>query len=164
MLELLGYLRDEGFLTYIVSGGGIDFIRSVSEEAYGIQPAQVVGSEGAAHYEDADGEPRIVKDGGISFIDDGKGKPVGIERFIGQRPIFAAGNSDGDFQMLEWTTSQAGPSFGLLVHHTDAAREFAYDRDSHFGKLSQGLDKADARGWLVVDMAADWSRVWTGKE
>lgn len=164
MLELLVYLRDNGFRTYIVSGGGVDFMRSISHEAYGIPTWQVIGSEGTTKYEVAeDGTPVLVKEGGISFIDDKVGKPVGIETAIGQRPIFAAGNSDGDFQMLEWTTSGDGPHFGLLVHHTDADREFAYDRDSAFGKLAKGLDEAPARGWTLVDMKNDWSRIWSGE-
>ena len=164
MLELLVYLRDNGFRTYIVSGGGADFMRSIAREAYGIPTWQVIGSEGSTKYEVAeDGTLSLMKKGGITFIDDNVGKPVGIETHIGQRPIFAAGNSDGDFQMLEWTTSGDGPRFGLIVHHTDAKREFAYDRDSPFGKLARGLDEADARGWTVVDMANDWSRVWSGQ-
>ena len=164
MLELLVYLRDNGFRTYIVSGGGADFMRSIAREAYGIPAWQVIGSEGSTKYEVAeDGTLSLMKKGGITFIDDNVGKPVGIETHIGQRPIFAAGNSDGDFQMLEWTTSGDGPRFGLIVHHTDAKREFAYDRDSPFGKLARGLDEADARGWTVVDMANDWSRVWSGQ-
>jgi hypothetical protein len=160
MLELLRYLRDEDFTTYIVSGGGIDFIRAISEEAYGIPPAQVVGSQGNTSYAVVDGTPTLIKDGGVSFIDDKEGKPVGIIRHIGQRPILAAGNSDGDFAMLEWTTSGEGPSLGLLVHHDDAEREFAYDRDSHIGRLDRGLDEADGRGWLVVSMQNDWRKVW----
>ena len=136
MWELLVYLRDNGFKTYIVSGGGADFMRSISDEAYGIPTWQVIGSEGDTSYDIKDGSPVLWKQGGISFIDDSVGKPVGIERAIGQRPIFAAGNSDGDFQMLEWTTSGEGPRFGLIVHHTDAEREFAYDRDSDIGKLA----------------------------
>jgi hypothetical protein len=165
MLELLTYLRDNGFRTYIVSGGGVDFIRSIAEEAYGIPPWQVVGSEGEVEYRaDADGGPTLWKLGGVSFVDDKAGKPVGIMRHIGRRPIFAAGNSDGDFQMLEWTTAGDGPRFGLIVHHTDGAREFAYDRDSAIGRLADGLDQADERGWVVVDMAEDWSRVWSGGE
>lgn len=163
MVELLMYLRDEGFTTYIVSGGGIDFIRAFAEAAYGIPPEQVVGSEGTTLYQlKDDGTPELIKQGGLSFMDDKAGKPVGIERFIGRRPIFAAGNSDGDFQMLEWTFAGQGPHFGLLVHHTDAAREFAYDREGHIGVLKQGLDEAATRGWVVVDMAQDWSRIWTG--
>jgi phosphoglycolate phosphatase-like HAD superfamily hydrolase len=160
MLELLRYLRDEDFITYIVSGGGVDFIRAISDEAYGIPPTQVVGSEGTTRYQVTDGVPSLMKDGGISFIDDKAGKPVGIERFIGQRPIFAAGNSDGDFAMLEWTTAGQGPRFGLLIHHTAAEREFAYNREGHIGVLNRGLDEAGARGWLLVDMAEDWEQVW----
>ena len=164
MLELLAYLRANGFKTYIVSGGGADFMRSIAREAYGIPTWQVIGSEGSTKYEVAqNGTAALMKTGGITFIDDNVGKPVGIETHIGQRPIFAAGNSDGDFQMLEWTTSGDGPRFGLIVHHTDAKREFAYDRDSPFGKLARGLDEAAARGWTVVDMANDWSRVWAGR-
>ncbi|MGH6897129.1 MAG: HAD family hydrolase [Geminicoccaceae bacterium] len=160
MLELLSYLRDEDFTTYIVSGGGVDFIRAISEEAYGIPPWQVVGSEGTTSYEVTDGTPTLMKEGGISFIDDKEGKPVGIMRHIGQRPIFAAGNSDGDFQMLEWTTAGDGPRFGMLIHHTDAEREFAYDREGHIGVLNQGLDEAEARGWVVVSMKDDWTTIF----
>ena len=160
MLELLRYLRDEGFRTYIVSGGGIDFIRVLTLDAYNIPPEQVVGSIGNARYKVADGTPIITKDPGIFFIDDKAGKPLAIERQLGKRPIFAAGNSDGDFEMLEWTTSGDGPRLGLFVHHTDAEREFAYDRDSRIGRLNRGLDEADARGWLIVDMKEDWNRVW----
>ncbi|SDI75152.1 HAD family hydrolase [Alloyangia pacifica] len=163
MLELLAYLRDEGFATYIVSGGGIDFIRAFAEDTYGIPPWQVVGTEGDTTYA-ADGDaPTLIKNGGITFLDDKEGKPVGIVRHIGQRPIFAAGNSDGDFQMLEYTTAGDGARFGMLVHHTDADREFAYDRDSHVGQLARGLDEGEDRGWLIVDMAQDWSKVWPGK-
>jgi phosphoglycolate phosphatase-like HAD superfamily hydrolase len=160
MLELLGYLRDQDFTTYIVSGGGVDFIRAISDEAYGIPPWQVVGSEGSTTYAVTDGTPTLTKEGGVSFVDDKEGKPVGIMRHIGQRPIFAAGNSDGDFAMLEWTTAGDGPRFGMLVHHTDAEREFAYDREGHIGVLDRGLDEAGDRGWLVVDMAEDWEQVW----
>lgn len=162
MVELLAYLRDEDFATYIVSGGGIDFIRAIADDAYGIPPWQVVGSEGNTSYVLADDVPMVMKDGGISFVDDKEGKPVGIMSHIGQRPIFAGGNSDGDFQMLEWTTAGDGSRFGLIIHHTDAEREFAYDREGHIGVLNRGLDEADARGWTVVDMANDWNRVWTG--
>lgn len=164
MLELLRYLRDEDFQTYIVSGGGVDFIRAIAGEAYNIPPHQVVGSEGNTTYELVEGEPVLTKNGGISFVDDKEGKPVGIMRHIGKRPILAGGNSDGDFAMLEWTTSQEGPSFGLLVHHTDAEREFAYDREGHVGVLNRGLDEGPERGWLIVDMADDWARVWPGTE
>ncbi|MEO0624885.1 MAG: HAD family hydrolase [Pseudomonadota bacterium] len=160
MLELLRYLRDEGFSTYIVSGGGIHFLRAFAEETYGIPANQVIGSTGKARYEVIDGEPTILKDPGIFFLDDKAGKPLAIDTRIGKRPIFAAGNSDGDFEMLEWTTSGDGSRFGLLIHHTDAEREWAYDRDSHVGKLERGLDEGPERGWLIVDMAADWAQVW----
>ncbi|MGR3566087.1 MAG: HAD family hydrolase [Heliomarina sp.] len=162
MVELLRYLRDEGFATYIVSGGGIDFIRSFADEAYGIPPWQVVGTEGNTSYSAESGTPTIMKDGGVTFIDDKEGKPVGIMRHIGKRPIFASGNSDGDFAMLEWTTAGEGPRFGMLLHHTDGDREFAYDREGHIGVLNRGLDEAAERGWTVIDMAEDWSRIWTG--
>lgn len=162
MEELLLFLRDEGFSTYIVSGGGIDFIRALSDDAYGIPPWKVVGSEGTTEYQAADdGIPELMKIGGVSFVDDSEGKPVGIIRHIGQRPIFAAGNSDGDFQMLEWVTNGDGPSLGVLVHHTDADREFAYDRNASGGALDLGLDEAAKRGWVLVDMQRDWTRVWT---
>lgn len=160
MLELLSYLRDEGFTTYIVSGGGIDFIRAFSEDTYGIPPWQVVGTEGNTSFEVVDGLPMLTKNGGVTFVDDKEGKPVGIIRHIGRKPIFAAGNSDGDFAMLQYTTSGEGPSFGLLVHHTDAAREFAYDRDGHIGTLNRGLDEGPGFGWTIVDMAQDWAKVF----
>ncbi|RIA45417.1 HAD family hydrolase [Dichotomicrobium thermohalophilum] len=159
MLELLAYLRDEDFSTWIVSGGGVHFIRAFAAEAYGIPPHQVVGSVGPADYE-ANGAPAILKEPGIFFINDKAGKPLAIDSRIGKRPIFAAGNSDGDFQMLEWTTAGDGPRFGMIVHHTDGAREFAYDRESPVGKLVRGLDEGPDRGWLIVDMAEDWGRVW----
>jgi len=159
MLELLAYLRDAGFSTWIVSGGGVHFIRTFAAEAYGIPPHQVVGSVGPARYE-ANGAPVILKEPGIFFINDKAGKPLAIDSRIGKRPIFAAGNSDGDFQMLEWTTEGDGPRFGMIIHHTDGAREFAYDRKSHVGKLVRGLDEVSKRGWLIVDMAKDWAQVW----
>lgn len=160
MLELLSYLREEDFETYIVSGGGIDFMRAFTDRVYGIPPQNVVGSSGKSSYAVVDGVPMIMKDPGIAFIDDKEGKPLGIDSHIGKRPIFVAGNSDGDFQMLEWATAGEGPRFGMIVHHTDAAREWAYDRDSHVGRLSAALDAAPAKGWLVVDMANDWRIVW----
>jgi len=160
MLELLRYLRDEDFSTYIVSGGGLHFMRAVTEALYGIPPENVIGSAGETRYVVVDGVPQLMKDPAIAFIDDKEGKPVGIDAKIGRRPIFAAGNSDGDFAMLEYTMAGDGLRLALLVHHTDAEREFAYDRDSHVGRLDRGLDEGPERGWLVVDMAADWERVW----
>jgi len=164
MLELLRYLRDEGFSTYIVSGGGIHFMRAFAEDAYGIPPENVIGSAGNTRYEVVNGVPTLLKDPGIAFIDDKAGKPVGIDSKIGRRPIFVAGNSDGDFEMLEWATAGSGPRLGLIVHHTDAEREYAYDRGSHIGGLERGLDEAAQRGWLVVDMAEDWRRIWSGND
>jgi phosphoserine phosphatase len=160
MLELLGYLRANGFKTYIVSGGGIEFMRPWTEQVYGIPPEEVIGSSIETKFELRDGKPALVRQAEIDFIDDGPGKPVGINAHIGRRPIAAFGNSDGDFEMLEWATSGPGPRFGLLVHHTDAEREWAYDRESHIGRLSRGLDEARRRGWTVVDMKRDWSRVY----
>ena len=160
MLELLAYLRASGFKTYLVSGGGIDFLRVFAEETYGVPPEQVVGSSIKAKYGMRDGAPAIVKVPEMDFIDDKEGKPVGIHRHIGRRPIAAFGNSDGDFQMLEWTNSGQGARLGLLVHHTDAEREWAYDRESHVGRLDRGLDEGPKRGWLIVDMARDWARIY----
>jgi phosphoglycolate phosphatase-like HAD superfamily hydrolase len=160
MLELLDYLRANEFKTFIVSGGGIDFLRVFAEAVYGIPPEQVVGSSIAAGYELRDGEPVIVKLPEVDFIDDKAGKPVGIHQHIGRRPILAFGNSDGDFEMLEWTTAGDGRRLGLLVHHDDAEREYAYDRDSSIGRLDRGLDEAAARGWVVVSMRDDWLQVW----
>lgn len=160
MLELLAYLREHEYKTFIVSGGGIDFIRAYAEEAYGIPPEQVIGSSIKAEYQVIDGTPQIVKIPELNFVDDKEGKPIGIYQHIGRRPVFAAGNSDGDFQMLEWTLAGEGPRFGMLVHHTDADREWAYDRDSHIGQLVRGLDEADERGWLLVDMKEDWKVIY----
>ena len=160
MLELLRYLRDEGFSTWIVSGGGLHFIRAFAEQAYNIPPHQVIGTTGKASYMVTDGEPVIMKDPGILFIDDKAGKPLAIEARIGKRPILAAGNSDGDFEMLEWTTAGAGPRLGILIHHTDGEREYKYDRKSPVGQLSRGLDEGPDRGWVVVDMAKVWEQVW----
>ncbi|MDB6179596.1 HAD family hydrolase [Paracoccus sp. Z330] len=163
MVELLTYLRDEGFTVYIVTAGGVDFVRSFALDAYNVPPNLVVGSQGNAEYQiGEDGTPVVMKSGGVYFVDDKAAKPVGIMRTIGKRPILAGGNSDGDFQMLEWTTAGEGPSLGLLIHHTDSEREFAYDRDTPIGKLSEGLDQAADRNWLLVDMARDWGTVWTG--
>lgn len=160
MLELLDYLRANGFKTFIVSGGGIDFMRPWAERVYGIPPEQIVGSSLKAAYEVRDGKAVIVKLPELNFIDDKAGKPVGIHQHIGRRPIFAAGNSDGDFQMLEWTTAGEGPRFGMLVHHDDAEREFAYDRESHVGKLNKGLDEGPARGWTILSMQKDWKTIF----
>ena len=163
MLELLAYLRANDFKTFIVSGGGIDFIRVFAEKTYGIPPEQVIGSSIKAKYELRDGKPVIVKMPDLDFIDDGPGKPVGIHQHIGRRPIAAFGNSDGDFEMLEWTTSGDGARFGLLVHHDDAEREFAYDRENHIGKLARGLDAAPKRGWTVVSMKSEQSCLPRGR-
>ncbi|MFO7639872.1 MAG: HAD family hydrolase, partial [Candidatus Competibacteraceae bacterium] len=160
MLELLAYLRANGFKTYIVSGGGIEFLRVVAEELYGVPSEQVIGSSVKTKYEVRDGKPAIVRLPEIDFIDDKAGKPVGIHKFIGKRPIMAVGNSDGDFQMLEWTTSAPGTRLGLIVHHDDAEREFAYDRKSAFGKLDRGLDEGPKRGWTIVSMKNDWRAVY----
>jgi phosphoserine phosphatase len=160
MLEVLDYLRANDFKTCIVSGGGIEFMRPWVERVYGIPPEQVVGSRVKTKYEVRDGKPVIVRLPEVEFVDDGPGKPLGIQSHIGRRPLMAFGNSDGDFQMLEWTTSAPGPRFAMLVHHTDAAREYAYDRESHIGKLSKGLDEGPQRGWTIVSMKDDWKRVF----
>lgn len=160
MLELLAYLRENGFTTFIVSGGGIEFMRPWTEKVYGILPAQVVGSSIKTKFEMVDGTPTLVRLPAVNFIDDGAGKPVGINQHIGQRPIAAFGNSDGDLQMLQWTTAGDGARFGLIVHHTDAAREYAYDRTSSFGHLDKALDAAAAQNWTVVDMKADWKTIF----
>jgi phosphoglycolate phosphatase-like HAD superfamily hydrolase len=156
MLELLSYLRANGFKTFIVSGGGIEFMRPWAERVYGIAPEQVVGSTGKTKFEMRDGKPVLVKLPEINFVDDNVGKPVGIHQHIGRRPIMAFGNSDGDLQMLQWTTAGSGPRFAMYVHHTDERREWAYDRTSHIGKLDKGLDEAAAKGWTVADMKKDW--------
>lgn len=160
MLELLAYLRANGFKTFIVSGGGIDFMRPWAPAAYGIPPEQIVGSSGKTKWQLIGDRPSIMKLPEVDFIDDGPGKPLGIERFIGRRPVFAAGNSDGDLEMLQWTTLDSGPRFALIVHHTDAVREWAYDRDSLVGRLDKALDEAPKRGWLVVDMKNDWKVIY----
>ena len=160
MLELLDYLRANGFKTFIVSGGGIEFMRPWTEAVYGIPPEQVVGSSVKTAYEVRDGVPVIARLPELDFIDDKAGKPVGIHSHIGRRPIAAFGNSDGDFQMLEWTTAGDGDRLGVYIHHTDAEREWAYDRDSHIGQLKRGLDEASARGWTVVSMKDDWSQIY----
>jgi len=160
MLELLAFLRDHGFKTFIVSGGGIDFMRPVTEQLYGIPPEQVVGSSGKLKFELRDGKPIILRESGIDFVNDVEGKPLGIQRHIGRRPIAAFGNSDGDQQMLEWTAAGAGARLMLLVHHTDGEREVAYDRLSPIGKLDKALDEAKAKGWLVASMKDDWKSVF----
>jgi hypothetical protein len=160
MKELLAYLRANGFKTFIVSGGGVEFMRVFSESVYGVPPEQVIGSSIHTRYEVRDGQPVIVRLPELEFIDDKAGKPVGINRYIGRRPILAFGNSDGDFEMLEYTTSAPGPRLGLIVHHDDGEREFAYDRKSSIGRLERGLDEAAQRGWVVVSMKDDWRRVY----
>ena len=161
MLELLSYLRANRFKTFIVSGGGSEFMRPWTEKVYGIPPEQVVGSSGGIKFETrADGHPVLINLPKIDFIDDGPGKPIGIERFIGRRPIFAFGNSDGDQQMLEWTAAGNGARFMGIVHHTDAAREYAYDRQSHVGELDKALDEGIAKGWTIVDMKNDWKVIY----
>ena len=160
MLELLAYLRANGFKTYIVSGGGIEFMRPWAERVYGIPPEQVIGSSIKTKFELRDDEPVLVRLPEINFIDDKAGKPVGINQHIGRRPIAAFGNSDGDLQMLQWTSAGEGARFALLVHHTDAEREWAYDRKSSIGRLDKSLDKAQAKGWTVVDMKKDWKVIY----
>jgi hypothetical protein len=164
MRELLEYLRAHEFKTYIVSGGGIEFMRPWSEAVYGIPPEQVIGTSIKLKYVLQDGRPVLVRLPEIDFIDDKAGKPVGIHRQIGRRPIFAAGNSDGDFEMLEYTTAGEGARFGLLLHHTDGQRETAYDRQSPFGRLDKALDAAPQRGWTVIDMRQDWKLVFPDKQ
>jgi phosphoserine phosphatase len=160
MLELIDYLQGKGFQTWIVSGGGIEFMRPWTERVYGIPPQQVIGSSIKRKYKIKDGKPVIVREPKISFINDKQDKPVGIQQHIGRRPIAAFGNSDGDFQMLEWTTSASGPRLGLIVHHTDAKREWAYDRESSIGRLNRGLDEAQERGWIIADMEKDFKVIF----
>jgi phosphoglycolate phosphatase-like HAD superfamily hydrolase len=160
MRELLDYLRANGFKTYIVSGGGVEFMRPITEKAYGIPPEQVIGSTIVTEYVLVGDKPVLKRLPRIDFVNDGPGKPSGINKFIGRRPIFAAGNSDGDYEMLRWVTSGPTPGFAMIVHHTDAEREYAYDRKSEFGRLDKALDEAERRNWLVVDMKADWRKVY----
>jgi hypothetical protein len=160
MLEVVDYLRANGFKTFVVSGGGVEFMRPWVERVYGIPPEQVVGSRVKVKYELRDGRPVLLRLPEVDLVDDHAGKPVGIHQVIGRRPIAAFGNSDGDFEMLEWVTSAHGPRFGLIVHHTDQDREWAYDRNSHIGTLSRGLDEAPRRGWVVVDMKRDWKVIY----
>jgi phosphoglycolate phosphatase-like HAD superfamily hydrolase len=160
MIELLNYLRANGFKTFIVSGGGVEFIRAFAEEAYGIPPDQVVGSSGRLKYQMRGDVPELLKLPAVDFVNDKDGKVVGIQKFIGRRPIAAFGNSDGDQQMLEWTAAGQGPHLAVLVHHTDAAREWAYDRDSRIGTLDKAWDKAIEKKWTVVSMKDDWNTIF----
>ncbi len=160
MLELLAYLRANGFKTFIVSGGGIEFMRPWTDKVYGVAPNEVVGSSIKTRFEMRDGNPTLFRLPEVNFVNDGPGKPVGINEHIGMRPIAAFGNSDGDLEMLQWTTLRPGPSLGMLVHHTDAEREYAYDRNSEFGHLNKALDAAAVNGWTVIDMKADWKRIF----
>ncbi len=161
MLELLAYLRTNGYKTFIVSGGGIEFMRPWTEKVYGIPPEQVVGTSGGLKFEMRGGTPVLVKTPEIQHNDDRDGKPVGIQRHIGRRPVMAFGNSDGDLQMLQWTAAGAGPRFCLYVRHTDEVREYAYDRTSHIGRLDKGLDEAAAKGWTVVSLKEDWKAIFS---
>jgi phosphoglycolate phosphatase-like HAD superfamily hydrolase len=160
MLELLAYLRANGFKTFIVSGGGIDFMRPWTERVYGIPPEQVIGSSIKTKFELRDGKPVLMRLPELNFFDDKSGKPVAIQHHIGRRPIAAFGNSDGDLQMLQWTAAGSGPRLCLYVHHTDAKREWAYDRQSSIGRLDKGLDEAKAKGWTVVSMKDDWKMIF----
>jgi phosphoserine phosphatase len=160
MRELLDYLRANGFKTYIVSGGGIEFMRPMTQQMYGIPPEQVIGSSIVTKYMLKDGVPILMRDSKVDFIDDGAGKPVGINSRIGRRPIFVAGNSDGDYEMLRWSTAGTGPRLGIIVHHTDAVREYAYDKDSQMGRLDKAMAEAPERGWLLIDMRADWKMIY----
>ena len=160
MLELLAYLRANGFKTFIVSGGGIEFMRPWTEKVYGIPPEQVIGSSIKTKFELRDGKPVLMRLPELNFIDDKEGKPIGINQHIGRRPIAAFGNSDGDLQMLQYTAAGSGPRFCLYVHHTDAEREWAYDRKSHIGKLDKGLDEAKAKDWTIVSMKDDWKTIY----
>jgi len=160
MLEVMHYLRANGFKTFIVSGGGIDFMRPWTEHIYGIPPEQVVGSSGVTRFELRDGKPVLMKEAKVEFVDDGPGKPVGIHRFIGRRPLIAFGNSDGDLQMLQYVSAGDGARLVMYVHHDDAEREYAYDRTSQIGRLDKGLDEAAAKGWPLISMKNDWKVVF----
>jgi hypothetical protein len=160
MLELLAYFRANGFATFIVSGGGIEFIRPWSDRVYGVRRPQVVGSSIKTEFQMRDGQPELFRLADVDFVNDGPGKPVGINAHIGRRPVAAFGNSDGDLEMLQWATTGGGVRFGLLVHHTDAEREYAYDRDTHFGRLDKALDAAAVNRWTVVDMKTDWKMIF----
>jgi hypothetical protein len=160
MIELLAYLRANGFKTFIVSGGGVEFMRPWTERVYGVPPEQVVGSSIKTRFQMRDGQPELFRLPELNFIDDGPGKPVGINEYIGRRPIAAFSNSDGDLQMLQWTTMSGGVRLGMIVHHTDAVREYAYDRDTSFGRLDKALDIAATNHWVVIDMKNDWKRIF----
>ena len=160
MIELLVHLRANGFRTFIVSGGGVEFMRPWTERVYGVPPEQVVGSSIKTKFQMRDGRPELFRLPDVNFIDDGAGKPVGINEFIGRRPIAAFGNSDGDLEMLQWTTMTGGVRLGLIVHHTDSEREYAYDRETSFGRLDKALDAAALNKWAVVDMKSDWKRIF----
>jgi hypothetical protein len=163
MLEVLRYLRASGYKTFVVSGGGVEFIRPWAERVYGIPPEQVVGSRVKVRYELRNDTPVVLRLPEIDLNDDKAGRPVGIHQVIGRRPTIAFGNSDGDFEMLEWTTSAKGPRLGVIVHHTDATREWAYDRDSQVGQLARALDEGLKRGWLIADMKRDWRVVYPAR-
>jgi phosphoserine phosphatase len=164
MLEVMDHLRDNGFETWIVSGGGIDFMRPWADEIYGIPPQQVVGSQIEVEYRVVGDVPGFLREPEVFFVDDGPGKPVGILRHIGRQPVMAFGNSDGDYEMLQYATGHDRPHLAMIVHHTDAEREYAYDRDSHVGRLDRALDDAPDFGWVVVDMASDWARIYPFEE
>lgn len=164
MIELLHYLRSNGYKTFIVSGGGVDFLRVWAEKVYGIPPYQVVGSSAKVKYDNSNNQPGLIKLPELNFIDDKSGKPVGIHQYIGKVPVFTAGNSDGDYEMLQYTSTRSTPHFGLIIRHTDAVREFAYDRNSSIGKLNKALDDAQKYNWLVVDIQKDWKRVFPDKK
>jgi phosphoglycolate phosphatase-like HAD superfamily hydrolase len=160
MLELLNYLRANGYKTFIVSGGGVDFMRPWVEKTYGIPPEQVIGSSGKVKYDTLNGKPVLLKLPELNFIDDKDEKPVGIHQYIGKRPVFAVGNSDGDYAMLQYTSTGSGSRFGMIIHHTDAIREFSYDRNSSIGRLDKGLDDATRYNWQIVDMKNDWKKIY----
>ena len=163
MLELLDYLRANGFKTYIVSGGGLDFMRPWTEEVYGIPTEQVIGSTLKSEFEIRDGVPAIVKLPEMEYFNDKEAKPLAIDKFIGKRPVAAFGNSDGDLAMLQWTSAGDGKRMMVYIHHTDAGREYAYDRESHIGRLNKGLDEAKEKKWIVVDMKNDWNKIYPDK-
>jgi hypothetical protein len=164
MLELLNYLRANGYKTFIVSGGGIDFLRVWAEKVYNIPPYQVIGSSAKVKYEGNTDNPALVKLPELNFIDDKSGKPVGIHQHIGKIPVFSGGNSDGDYEMLQYTSTRSTPHFGMIVRHTDPQREFAYDRNSSIGKLDKGLNDAAKYNWLIVDMQKDWKIIFPEKK